>query len=222
VNIDPAVERAVQLQLQRDPPFTEDDLTAIEVVAVLLPTDISDLARLTSLRVLRLNGYGGDDLRPLAGLPIGALDIEVSAVSDLAVVAELPTLRRLTVPNNSITEIDVLAADDRRFRELDLTGNPLSDRAYHEVVPRLRDRVADLRVSGEREWQLTRRLYAAGLPFDYYRYDDGFRLCRPGLAHTAYPYADHLDIEPDDLEAILDRNPSAIPGMFPVYDEDHP
>ncbi|MFD1048980.1 hypothetical protein ACFQ1S_27305 [Kibdelosporangium lantanae] len=113
---------------------------------------------------------------------------------------------------------DVLAEAGREFMELDLTGNPLSDRAYYEVVPAVRDRVEDLRVSGEGEWKLTRRLYAAGLPFDYYRNNHGYWLCRPGLEHTDHPGADHLGIGPDELEAVLDRDPSVIPGMFPVYD----
>jgi hypothetical protein len=48
--IDPAVERAVQLQLQRDPPFTEEDLATVEALPLLMATDISDLARFTALR----------------------------------------------------------------------------------------------------------------------------------------------------------------------------
>lgn len=217
--IDPKIERAVQLQLQRDPPFTEEDLATVEGLAVPRATDISDLQRFPALRVLRLIGYGGRDLQPLAGMPLSVLTVEVSAVSDLATVAELPKLRRLRVPNNSIIEIDVLAADTHQFRELDLTGNPLSEHAFHEVVPELRGRVSELRVSDEREWQITRRLHEAGLPFDYYRDDEGYRLCRPGLEHTDYPDADHLEIEPDELKAILERDPSAIPGLFPVYDK---
>ncbi|MGW0768972.1 hypothetical protein [Streptomyces sp. NPDC002676] len=214
--LNPAVERAIQLQLQRDPPFTQQDLAAVEGLAVLGATDISDLARLTGLRVVRLIAYGGRDLTPLAGLSVTVLEVKVSAVSDLAVVAELPKLRRLRARNNAITEIDVLAADERHFLELDLTGNPLSDHAYQEVVPVLHERLPQLQVSGEREWRLTRRLYASGFPFDYYRDDEGYWLCRPGLEHTAYPSADHLRIEPDDLEAVLDRNPSEIPGLFPT------
>ncbi|MEU6549141.1 hypothetical protein ABZ915_02495 [Streptomyces sp. NPDC046915] len=216
--LDPAIERAIQLQLQRDPPFTRQDLAAVEGLAVLGATDISDLARLTGLRVVRLIAYGGRDLTPLAGLPVTVLEVKVSAVSDLAVVGELPKLRRLRARNNAITEIDVLASDERPFRELDLTGNPLSDHAYHEVLPVLRERQPQLRVSGEREWRLTRRLHASGLPFDYYHDDEGYWLCRPGLEHTAYPDADHLEIEPDELEAALDRDPSGIPGLFPAYD----
>ncbi|GAB3870234.1 hypothetical protein GCM10029964_004380 [Kibdelosporangium lantanae] len=108
--IDPAIERGVQLQLQRDPPFTDEDL---------------------------------------AGVPLEGLVVEVSAVSDLSVVADLPDLLMLSARNNAIVDIDVLAEAGREFMELDLTGNPLSDRAYYEVVPAVRDRVEDLRVSGE-------------------------------------------------------------------------
>lgn len=185
---------------------------------MLSATDVGDVAQLTGLRVLRLIGYGGRDLKPLAGLPITILEVKVSAVSDLMVVAELPRLRRLCARNNAITEIDVLTAGERHFLELDLTGNPLSDHAYHDVVPVLRERLPHLLVSDERAWRLTRRLYEAGLPFDYYRDDEGHWLCRPGLEHTAYPDADHLKIEPDELEDLLDRAPSEIPGLFPVYD----
>jgi Leucine-rich repeat (LRR) protein len=217
--IDPIIEHAIQLQLQRDPPFTDDDLATVEVLGVLHATDISDLRRLTGLEVLRLEGYGGQDLRPLAGLPIGTLAVEFSAVSDLAVVAELPGLSRLIASNNAITDIDVLTADDRRFRKLDLTGNPLSDHSYYDVIPELRGRTSELRVSGEREWRLTRRLHASGLPFDYYRDDEGHWLCRPGLDHTDYPDSDHLEIAPDELEAILDRDPADIPGLFATYDK---
>jgi hypothetical protein len=217
--MNPAVERAIQLQLQRDPPFTGQDLATVETLAVLRATDLGDLTGLTSLRALVLIGYGGRDLGPLASLPIVALEVEVGAVSDLSVVAQLPRLRILKARNNAIAEIDVLVADERHFMEVDLTGNPLSDRAYHEVVPRLRERLPQLRVSDEREWRLTRRLRAAGLPFDYYRDDEGYWVCRPGLELTAYPNADHLKIEPDELEEVLDRDPAEIHGMFPVYGE---
>jgi hypothetical protein len=215
--LDPAIEQAVQLQLGQDPPFMEEDLATLETLPVLRPTDISDLSRFPALRALVLIGYGGTDLRPLAGLSLVTLDIEVSAVSDLAIIAELPKLRILKARCNAITEIDVLVADERDFMKVDLTGNPLSDRAYHQVVPKLRERVPRLQLSEEREWRLTRRLYAAGLPFDYYRDDSGsFRLCRPGIEYTPNPNADHLAIEPDELEAVLDRDLTEIPGMFPV------
>jgi hypothetical protein len=214
--MNPAVERALQLQLQKDPPFSEEDLSAVPTLGVLRPTDISDLARLTSLQALVLIGYGGHDLAPLAGLPIMSLKVEVSAVRDLGVVAELSELRILKVRNNAIVEVDVLTDCGCDFVELDLTGNPLSDRAYREVVPGLHERLPGLRVSGEREWRLTRRLYAAGLPFDYYRDNEAYWLCRPGLEHTDFPNADHLKLDPEELEAILDRNPAEIPAMFPA------
>jgi hypothetical protein len=216
----PAIEQAVQLQLGQEPPFTDEDLATLETLPVLRPTDISDLSRFPALRALVLIGYGGTDLQPLAGLSLVTLDIEVSAVSDLEIVTQLPNLRILKARCNAIAEIDVLVADERDFMKVDLTGNPLSDRAYHEVVPKLRERVPRLRISEEHEWRLTRRLYTAGLPFDYYRDDGGsYRLCRPGLENTPNPNADHLAIEPDELEAVLDRDPFEIPGMFPVRDE---
>lgn len=216
--MNPAIERAIQLQLQQDPPFSEADLASVPTLGVLRATDIADLARMTNLQALVLIGFGGRDLTPLTGLPIVSLTVEVSAVRDLGVIAELPDLRVLKSRNNAISEIDILLEERRDFVELDLTGNPLSDRAYGEVVPVLRERCRGLRVSGEREWRLTRRLYAAGLPFDYYRDDEGYWLCRPGLEHTDFPNADHLEIGPGELEGILDRDPAEIPAMFPRYD----
>ncbi|RGC65802.1 Leucine Rich repeats (2 copies) [Micromonospora sp. MW-13] len=216
--LDAAVERALQLQLQQAPPFSEQALASVERLGVLRPVDITDLARLTNLRTLILVGYGGQDLSPLAGLPIVSLEIEVSAARGLEVIADLPTLRILRAKNNAISDIDVLNEGEHRFVEIDLTGNPLSDRGFREVVPQLHDRVPELRVSGEREWSLTRRLYAAGLPFDYYRDENGYWLCRPGLRYTDFPNADHLKIDPEEIEAILDRDPATIPAMFRNYE----
>ncbi|MEV6345897.1 hypothetical protein [Actinoplanes sp. NPDC051851] len=218
---DPAVIEAIEHQLQKGEPFSDGELASIDVLAVVFPASLAGIERISGLQTLVILGYGGRSLDVLAGLGLGVLDVRVSSVDSLDVVTQLPQLRTLSVNNCAVEEIDVLADGEHIVDELDLTGNPLSDRAYNDVLPRLRERISESLVfSGEREWRLTRRLYAAGLPFDYYyhRRAGGYRLCRPGLAYTSAPDADHLRIEPDDLEAILDRNPSELLGMFPTYD----
>lgn len=218
--MNPAVEQAIVRQLQKPAPFTDEDLARVVMLAVLRPTGLDGMERLSRLRALVITGYGGRDLDALAGLAISTMDIRVSAVDNLEIVTQLPRLRTLIVKNCAVEEIDVLAESEHRVDELDLTGNPLSEHAYTEVLPHLGERIdRSLLFSSEREWRLTRRLHASGLPFGYYRDTDGYHLCRPGLRYTDTPDGDHLTIEPDELERILDRDPSQIPGLFASYDE---
>ncbi|MFE1268268.1 hypothetical protein [Streptomyces sp. NPDC058758] len=214
--LEPQVERAVQRRLQKPPPFTDDDLAQLEGLAVVFPHDLSDLARFPMLRTLRVVGYGGRDLASLTGHPhLSSLSMEFSALVDVSVVRTLPMIRRLLLPRNAIEDISALRSGLPRLREVDLTGNPLSEESYRTVIPELRQRIEEAAaVSEEREWQITRRLYAAGVPFDYFRKGGKYFLCRPGLAFTDTPDAGHAEIAPDELEAVLRRGADEVHKLF--------
>ncbi|MGX1542746.1 hypothetical protein [Streptomyces adustus] len=214
--LEPQLERAVQRRLQRNPPFSDDDLAQLDTLAVLFPRDLSDLARFPMLRTLHVVGYGGRDLSALAGQPrLATLSMEFSALADVSAVQTLPMIRRLKLPLNAIEDITALRSGLPKLREVVLTGNPLSEESYREVVPELRQRVREtVTVSEEREWQITRKLYAAGVPFDYFRRGDVYLLCRPGLAFTDTPDAGHAEIGPDELEAVLERGPEEVHKLF--------
>lgn len=214
--LEPQVEEAVQRRLQRDPPFSDDDIAQLDTLAVLFPRELGDLARFPMLRTLHVVGYGGRDLSALAGHPrLASLSMRFSALSDVSALPTLPKIRRLQLPLNAIEDLTALRSELPKLREVVLTGNPLSEESYREVVPELRQRVTEtVTVSEEREWQITRRLYAAGVPFDYFRQGDTYLLCRPGLEFTDTPDAGHAEIGPDELEAVLRRGPEEVHKLF--------
>jgi hypothetical protein len=214
--LEPQVEEAVQRRLQRNPPFSDDDLAQLDTLAVLFPRDLGDLARFPMLKTLHVVGYGGRDLEALAGHPrLASLSMRFSALADISAVQTLPTIRSLQLPLNSIEDITALRSELPKLYEVVLTGNPLSEESYREVVPQLRQRGTEtVTVSEEREWQITRKLYAAGVPFDYFRQGDTYLLCRPGLAFTDTPDAGHAEIGPDELEAVLQRGPEEVHKLF--------
>lgn len=78
----------------------------------------------------------------------------------------MPTIRRLELPLNATEDITALRSGLPKLREVDLTGNPLSEGSYSEVVPELRQLSETVTVCEEREWQITRKLHTAGVPFD--------------------------------------------------------
>ncbi|MDL4776658.1 MULTISPECIES: leucine-rich repeat domain-containing protein [Thermomonosporaceae] len=214
--LEPQVEQAVQRRLQGNPPFSDADFAQLDTLAVLFPCDLGDLARFPMLSTLHVVGFGGCDLAALAGHPrLASLSMRFSALADVSAVLTLPMIRRLQLPLNAIEDISALRSGLPKLREVDLTGNPLSEESYCEVVPELRQRVREtVTVSEEREWQITRRLYAAGVPFDYFRHGDTYLLCRPGLAFTGTPDAGHAEIGPDELEAVLQRGPEEVHKLF--------
>lgn len=213
---EPQFERAVQRRLRRNPPFSDDDLAHIEALALLFPRDLSDVVHFPMLRTLNVIGYGGRDLAALADHSrLASLSLRFSALADVSAVPTMPMISRLKLPLNAIQDATALLSGLPELREVDLTGNPLSEESYHEVVPALRQRVREsVAVSEEREWQITRKLHAAGIPFDYFRQDDTYLLCRPGLEFTDTPDAGHARIEPADLEAMLQRDPKEIHELF--------
>ncbi|WP_405614826.1 hypothetical protein [Streptomyces sp. NBC_01508] len=214
--LEPQVEQAVIRELRRYPPFSDDDIADVDALAVLFPRDLGDLARFPMLRTLHVVGYGGRDLAALAGHPrLASLSMRFSALADVSAVLTLPTIRRLKLPLNAIEDITALRSGLPKLREVDLTGNPLSEESYRELVPELRQRVREtVTVSREREWQITRKLHAAGVPFDYFRQGDTYLLCRPGLAFTNTPDAAHAEIGPAELEAVLRRGANEVHKLF--------
>ncbi|MFI0723804.1 hypothetical protein [Streptomyces sp. NPDC021224] len=220
--LEPQIERAVQRRLKRNPPFGDADIAQIEALAVLFPRDLGDLARFPMLRTLNVIGYGGRDLSVLAGHPrLASLSMRFSALADVSAVPTLPSIRRLKIPLNAIEDISPLRSGSTKLREVDLVGNPLLEESYREVVPELRQQATEtVNVSEEREWKITRKLYAIGLPFDYFRQGDTYLLCRPGLEFTNTPDAGHLEIAPADLEEVLQRGPEEVRRLF-ITKADH-
>lgn len=212
--MDPAVTRAIRFELGHPEPFRDEELDTITNLGVLNARSISGLARCRSLRVLVLSGYGAGELPDLSGFTaLSSLKVSDSDLHDVGSARTAPSLLTLNVECSLVSDIST-TLECTRLGWLDVTGNPLSDVSYREIVPALRDKGVDVRVSAEREWSLTRALHAAGLPFAYYVHGDDHLLSRPGLTHTDTPEGGHISISPQELERLLATSPEDIEPLF--------
>lgn len=215
VRLDPAIEQAIVDKVGHAPPTTAAERESITALSILHARDLSELAQYQALRTLLLIGCDPVSLTSLAGLDsLVVMQVQWSALTDLVGVADLPSLLRIAAPANLIEDLTPLL-DGPKLSELDVVGNPLSDESYREILPELERRGWRISSSDEREWQLIRRMHAAGYPFSlYYTIDLGLRLARPGLAFSPAPEDNHPFVSLDELEALFDEDPDQLPTLF--------
>ncbi|WP_405824361.1 hypothetical protein OG705_29540 [Streptomyces sp. NBC_00838] len=173
---------------------------------------LSGLGDCTGLEILTLVGCDPVDLGQISGLPaLRSLTIRDSGMT-FAGISSLPLLS-FYAPRNFVTDLSPLM-NARRLANLDVTGNPLSEHSYREVIPRLVGRGCRVIASAELEWALTRRLHARGIPVSCYRKDGAYRLCRPGLGLTNAPEYAHPVIREGDIRILLDEDPYRVHRHF--------
>jgi Leucine-rich repeat (LRR) protein len=212
--MDPEVTRAIKFEVGHPEPFRDEELDNITNLGVLNARSISGLERCRSLRVLILSGYGTGELPDLSRFTaLSSLRVSDSDLRDIGSARSAPSLLTLNVECSLVSDISA-ARECTRLGWLDVTGNPLSDVSYREIVPELRGKGVDVRVSDEREWSLTRALHEVGLPFAYYVHGDEHLLSRPGLTHTNTPEGGHISISPQELEHLLATSPEDIEPLF--------
>lgn len=213
--MDKQLARAIRVAVRHTQTPTEDELRTIEKLHVLRARDLSGLESCTSMRHLVLSGCDPVSFQTLTGMrDLEVAIVEYCGLKRLDGVEELSdSFLYLKAPNNSIEDLSPLL-DCPGLNRLEVQGNPLSEQSYLEVLPRLRSRGVQVFASGEREWRLTRRLHEIGLPFSYYHSDEGHQLCRPGLSYTDWPATGHPIIDPDDLERLIDGEPTRIHELF--------
>jgi Leucine-rich repeat (LRR) protein len=212
--MDPAITRAITLEVGHPEPFRDDELDNIANLGVLNARSISGLERCRSLQVLVLTGYGASDLPDLGGFSdLSSIEVSDSDLRDIGSVRTPPSLLMLSVARSFVSDISA-TLECTELSWLDVTGNPLSDVSYREILPELRDKGVDVRASDEGEWSLTRALHEAGLPFAYYVHGGRHRLSRPGLTRTNTPEGGHIGITPQELEHLLETSPEDIEPLF--------
>ncbi|RST08516.1 hypothetical protein E2C00_19645 [Streptomyces sp. WAC05374] len=212
--MEPAIARAISLEVGHPEPFADDELDTIVTLGVLHARSISGLERCPSLRVLVLSGYGAGDLPDLGRFSdLSSVTVSDSDLRDLRLVHTATSLLSLNVERSLVSDISP-TVECAGLGWLDVTGNPLSDESYREVLPELRAKGVDVRASEEREWSLTRALHDAGLPFAYCLHGDHHRLSRPGLTRTGNPEGGHISISPEELEHLLATSPEDIEPLF--------
>lgn len=212
--IDPAVEKAITKRVGRSLPWTDTELDTVTNLHISHARDLSGLLRCPNLRILLLIGCDPVKLESLTALSsIVSLTVEDSTLRSLNGVTEFP-LYTLDLSFNFLSDLTP-ALRVEPLKRINVTGNPISPDSYHSVIPELRSRGIDVTASGETEWELTNLLHEAGLPYSYYRDDQGgYRLSRPGLALTDRPEVNHPVIAPEHLRDLLAHHPAEIPGLF--------
>lgn len=129
---DSIVETAVRLALgvSEDTVIFTNDLWNISSLTVPEGSEsLADLAMMSYLQELTITGTNAENLDDLSGLSyLNALTVKDSYLSgsDLATIASLPALHRLTLSNCGLSSIDKLSAATH-LTDLDLSSNAVRD-----------------------------------------------------------------------------------------------
>ncbi|MFF5720844.1 hypothetical protein [Streptomyces buecherae] len=211
--IDPEIEKAITKEIGDASSWTPESLASVTYLHVYHAIELDGLRLCPNIKILALTGCDPvsiDTLDHLANL--ASLTIEHCNITSISGVEPFP-LNALRLRFGFIEDVSALLALDDLLN-VDVTGNPLTEDSYFNVLPHLRERGVSVTCSAEAEWRLTRRLRMAGLPFVYYEGFGGNRLARPGLTATDRPEADHPLVNPEQLESLLGENPARVADLF--------
>ncbi|MFE7485017.1 hypothetical protein [Streptomyces sp. NPDC057552] len=217
---DPALRTALERHLKHPAPYSEKELSNVEDLHVRHARSLFGLDRCSNLQLLI--AVGCDAAIDLADV------IEIESLSSLVVRdSGLDTLDALAdrrwkttlscyTPRNCITDAAPLTRIPR-LQNADLTGNPLSEHSYRNVVPALREQGTRVLVSGELEWKVTRHLHEQGIPVSCYKKKNAsaFTLCLPGLSLTDFPDYGHVEVQEKEVQSLLTGNPEIVFRFFP-------
>ena len=117
-----------------------DALTSFHVHGTF---DVSPLSALTNLEVILLGSNEIVEVIPLAALSnLKFLYLDSNQIADISPLSHLTNLKVHRLEKNKIADVGPLVANTGLDEgdEVDLTDNPLSDRALEEQIPALRER----------------------------------------------------------------------------------
>ncbi|MEW2065925.1 hypothetical protein [Streptomyces sp. NPDC007346] len=211
--LDPALRKSLERAVGHDEPFTDEECKNVTDLHVRHARSLYGLRKFGGLEVLTLVACDPVDLSQAAGLKmLSSLNVRDSGLRSVADIPGLPLIS-CYAPRNFITDITPLMGASR-LSNLDLTGNPLSEHSYRELVPRLAEEGCRVLVSDELEWKLTHHLHKQGVPVSCYRKREDYRLCRPGLEITDSPEYAHPVIQRSDVTSLLSGDPHRVHIYF--------
>ncbi|WP_435598431.1 hypothetical protein [Streptomyces anulatus] len=217
---DPALRKALERDLRHPQPFSSDELGSVKALHVWHARTLFGLDRCSNLQLLIAVGCDASiDLADVIGLErLSCLIVRDSGVNNLNALDHRSWTTRLSLytPRNCITDAAPLTRIPR-LQDADLTGNPLSETSYRNVVPALREQGTRVLVSGELEWKVTHHLHEHGIPVSCYKKKgaSAFTLCRPGLELTDSPEYGHIDLQEREVRSLLNGNPENSLRFFP-------
>ncbi|MGW3165785.1 hypothetical protein ACWC9Q_23490 [Streptomyces sp. NPDC001142] len=200
-----AILKAVQRTLGHAPPFTTAELEGVEDLHISSNAGLAGLDAFPSLDLLILVACDPVDTAQLSRCKsLSTLEARLTGMSGLEGLVGL-NLLSCYVPQNCIRDIGPLMRIER-LRNLDVTGNPLSEHTYNVLIPELRKRGCRVIMSERFEWGITCRFHDAGIPISCYRNKvdsrDGYRLGTVGLRFTESPHFGHPYITTSQAEAL--------------------
>ncbi|MEV5680426.1 hypothetical protein [Streptomyces sp. NPDC052179] len=211
--LDPALLKGMESTVGHAGPFTVEECENIKDLHIRNSRNLIGLDQCSTLEVLTLVACDPVDMGQAAALKkLRSLTVRDSGLESLKDIAKLPLLSCYT-PRNLISDITPLIRA-ARLRNLDLTGNPLSEISYRQLIPDLLGRGCRVIYSDELEWKLTHHLHDEGVSISCYRSDKGYRLCRPGLRLTGSPEYGHPVIRERDVHSLLKGDPERAHAYF--------
>ncbi|MFI8434365.1 hypothetical protein ACIGJO_11540 [Streptomyces sp. NPDC079020] len=190
-----------------------DDSDTIKELHVAHAKSLTGLANFPDLEILILAGCDPVAPETLPTLEhLLSLRIHDSGLRGLEGMNKFPSLRLLAMPRNWIHDASPLL--DCNLASLEIEGNPLSRNSYEVVLPELMRRGCDVSRSQEREWRASLRIRETNIPLSCYENSGQYYLCSPGLEITESPDTDHPEIEIDEVENLLDRDPNKLLDLF--------
>ncbi|MEV8455702.1 hypothetical protein AB0467_26140 [Streptomyces sp. NPDC052095] len=182
------------------------DYESIQDLHIRNSRTLEGIERCKSLEILTLVACDPVETGQLSQLAsLTSLTVRDSGLISLSGLSKLSLLSCYT-PRNIIQDIEPLL-NISRLRNVDLTGNPLSEKSYRQIVPRLIEKDCRVILSEEFEWRLTRHLHDNGVPVSCYTNQGAYRLCRPGLKLTDSPEYAHPVISESDAASLLSGDP---------------
>ncbi|GAB2889025.1 leucine-rich repeat domain-containing protein [Streptomyces mayteni] len=211
--VDPEFDRSITRAIGHGFPVTSAECESVTELVMQRVRDLGPIADFRSLEQLILVGCDPVSVRQIESLTkLRMLSIEDSALRDLSGVASLPILN-FSMPRDFVADIEPLLHVPTLL-QVDVTGNPLSDVSYREVIPKLVENGCRVRFSQELEWRVTVHLQTAGVGVACYGSARGYRLCRPGLGLTDAPQYGHPVITKKDAEGLLEGDPEGALRFF--------
>lgn len=210
--VGPEITKALELaKLQKR--LKGDKSETIKDLYVSYSTSLAGLQNFPDLEVLILAGCDPVSPEIFPNLNhLVSLRIHDSGLCEIKGIKNFPALHLLSIQRNMVQDLKPLL--ESNISSLEVEGNPLSEQSYYEVLPELVERGCKVSCSQEREWRITLRMQAAGIPLVCYASDGRYHLCSPGLGVTKVPDYDHPEVEIDELEGTLNRNPSELLSIF--------
>ncbi|MEU6609180.1 hypothetical protein ABZ922_29695 [Streptomyces shenzhenensis] len=204
--IDPEFDRSVTRAIGHGFPVTAQECESVTELVMQRVRDLGPIADFRSLEQLIMVGCDPVSVRRIESLAkLRMLSIEDSALRDISGIESLPILN-FSMPRDFVADIEPLLHVPTLL-QVDVTGNPLSDVSYREIIPKLVEKGCRVQFSQELEWRVTVRLQAAGVGVACYESARGYRLCRPGLGLTDAPQYGHPVITKEDAEGFLKGDP---------------